>query len=153
MTGSEIDDVTFRRAAPADAAAMAAIAEEAYARYVPLMGGLRPPPMDADYPGLVEMAEAWVVVSGAGEVVGFLVLDGELLENVALRPAYQGRGVGRRLLALAEERVRSAGGRRIWLYTHEVMVENQRLYERSGYVETARRSEHGYSRVFYEKRL
>ena len=27
------------------------------------------------------------------------------------------------------------------------------LYERTGYVETARTTEHGFTRVFYEKRL
>ena len=33
------------------------------------------------------------------------------------------------------------------------MVENQRLYERIGYVETHRAKEHGFARVFYEKVL
>ena len=36
---------------------------------------------------------------------------------------------------------------------HVTMVENQALYERVGYVETARTTEHGFTRVFYEKRL
>jgi hypothetical protein len=34
-----------------------------------------------------------------------------------------------------------------------VMTESQRLYEHLGYVEVARRSEHGFERVFYEKLL
>lgn len=33
------------------------------------------------------------------------------------------------------------------------MVENQRLYERNGYVETHQAYEHGFSRVFYDKAL
>jgi hypothetical protein len=33
------------------------------------------------------------------------------------------------------------------------MVENQQLYERNGFVETHRESEHGFARVFYEKPL
>ena len=33
------------------------------------------------------------------------------------------------------------------------MVENQRIYERDGYVETHRETEHGLGRVFYAKHL
>ena len=76
-----------------------------------------------------------------------------LLENVAVLPSHHGTGVGRALLALAEERAVATGHPRIRLYTHETMVENQRLYERIGYVETHRAGEHGVTRVFYEKRL
>jgi len=150
---SSPDGVTVRRAMPADAVAMAEVAAAAYAAYVPRMGGQRPAPMDDDYAALVGSHEAWVAASDSGEIGGFLVLDGELLENVAVRPSWQGRGVGRRLLALAEERVRLSGGGSIRLHTNEAMVENQRLYERIGYVETGRRSESGFARVFYEKRL
>jgi hypothetical protein len=39
------------------------------------------------------------------------------------------------------------------LYTHQTMVENQRLYASIGYEETGRGSEAGYDRVFMRKRL
>jgi ribosomal protein S18 acetylase RimI-like enzyme len=145
----------LRRATAVDARAMARIAELAYAPYVERMGGLRPAPMDADYDRHVVDSEAWVAeIDGAA--VGFLVLTGEaeslLLEGVAVLPAHQGLGVGKALLLLAEERARAGGYDRITLYTNVVMVENQRLYERIGYVETRRADEHGFGRVFYEKR-
>jgi ribosomal protein S18 acetylase RimI-like enzyme len=76
-----------------------------------------------------------------------------LLENVAVVPEHHGRGVGRMLLELAEHRTAELGLDRVRLYTHVTMVENQALYERVGYVETARTTEHGFTRVFYEKRL
>lgn len=132
------------------------LAEQAYSPYLPRMGGLRPGPMDTDYRTAVAESEAWVAES-EGEVVGFLLLvaeeDGMLLENVAVLPSHHGRGIGRALLVLAEERAVSAGHARIRLYTHESMVENQRLYERSGYAETHRGGEDGLTRVFFEKRL
>lgn len=135
---------------------MARIAEEAYTPYLERMNGLRPGPMDADYVALVATAEAWVA-EAEGEVLGFLILldegDGMLLEGVAVLPSYQGRGAGRLLLTLAETRTRAAGHDRIRLYTHQTMVENQRLYERNGYVETHRADEAGFGRVFYEKVL
>ena len=152
-TGGPID---VRRAAAGDAAVMAAIAEAAYSPYVERMGGLRPGPMDTDYVAAVTDTEAWVATDG-GAVVGFLLLvaddDALLLENVAVLPSHRGRGVGRSLLQLAESRALALGLPRIRLYTHVTMVENQALYERVGYVETARTTEHGFTRVFYEKGL
>lgn len=144
----------LRRATHADAASMHRIAEAAYSAHLPRMGGLRPGPMDADYEVAVAQTEAWVAESD-GDVVGFLVLvgedDGMLLENVAVAPTHHGQGVGRALLRLAEERAVATGRARVRLYTHVTMVENQRLYERIGYVETHRGGEHGFTRVFYQK--
>jgi hypothetical protein len=37
--------------------------------------------------------------------------------------------------------------------THEAMTENQAIYARLGYVETGRRSEDGYRRIYMEKPL
>ncbi|GAB3029499.1 acetyltransferase [Nocardioides flavus (ex Wang et al. 2016)] len=135
---------------------MADIAEAAYAPYLDRMGGLRPGPMDADHAAAVLEDEAWVAELD-GDVVGYVVLvdeaDTMLLDNVAVVPSCQGRGVGRVLLLLAEERARATDCSRIRLFTHETMVENQALYQRNGYVETARGGEPGLVRVFYEKRL
>jgi ribosomal protein S18 acetylase RimI-like enzyme len=146
----------LRRADIADAAAMRDVAEAAYAPYLDRMGGLRPGPMDTDYDAAVADTEAWVVeVDGA--VAGLVLLVEEegrmLLENVAVLPRLHGRGLGRLLLEHAERRTLELGLDRIRLYTHVTMVENQALYERTGYVETARTTEHGFTRVFYEKRL
>ena len=135
---------------------MTRVAEQAFAPYVERLNGQRPAPMDADYAALVAGTEAWVAESD-GDVIGFLVLMGErdrmLLDAVAVRPSHQGLGAGRALLSLAEARARAGGYERIGLYTNEVMVENQQLYERIGYVETHRAAEHGFARVFYQKAL
>lgn len=148
--------VDLRRANAADAPAMAAIAEAAYSPYLERMDGLRPGPMDTDYASAVAETEAWVALLD-DDVVGFVLLveeaDGVLLENVAVLPEHHGRGFGRALVEHAESRAHALGRTRITLYTHVTMVENQALYERSGYVETARTTEHGFTRVFYEKRL
>ncbi len=135
---------------------MAYVAELAYSPYLERMDGLRPRPMDTDYAAAVSDTEAWVAEAD-GEVVGLLLLvieeDGMLLQNVAVLPSHHGHGVGRALLALAEQRARAAGRDLVRLHTHTTMVENQALYERIGYVETGRRTEDGRSRVFYEKHL
>jgi ribosomal protein S18 acetylase RimI-like enzyme len=148
--------LNLRRASAGDAPLRARVAEQAFAPYVERMSGQRPAPMDADYEALVADAEAWVAeVEGA--VIGFLIVIGDgdrmLLEGVAVHPSHQGIGAGRALLSLAEDRARAGGYRRISLYTHETMVENQQLYERIGYVETHRGAVHGFTRIFYEKTL
>ena len=51
--------------------------------------------------------------------------------RVAVLPAYQGRGIGRRLVAEVERRFPQA--RRFELFTGARSVENIRLYERLGY--------------------
>jgi len=56
-----------------------------------------------------------------------------LIENVAVLPAHQGRGFGRRLLKLAEELTSSAGLAGVRLYTNKLFVRNIRLYESLGY--------------------
>lgn len=93
----------------------------------------------------------------AGKIVGMLVLDetdeGFLLETVGVDPAVKGRGVGRLLIQFAESEARRKGHASLYLYTHEKMTENQALYARNGYVEYARRTEHGLARVFMRKAL
>ncbi|GAA5117153.1 GNAT family N-acetyltransferase [Alloalcanivorax gelatiniphagus] len=147
---------SLRRATTADAEAVQRVAEAAYSPYLERMGGLRPGPLMTDYAAAMHETEAWVALDGA-VVVGFLLLvaedDAMLLDNVAVLPSHHGRGVGRTLLELAESRAVASGRRRIRLYTHVTMVENQALYERTGYVETHRGGEEGMVRVFYEKEL
>lgn len=129
--------------------------DRAFSVYLPRMS-IRPGPMSADYAAVIASTETWVVYDD-GELIGLLVLsprvDHLVVDNVAVDPAYQGQGVGRRLLSLAEERAGELGRAQVRLFTHVTMVENQRLYERVGYVETARSNEGAFSRVFYEKTL
>lgn len=130
-----------------------AIVEAAYSPYVERIG-LRPGPMDQDYVpkirgGLID------VVEQDGEVLGLIVLidegDALLVENIAVRPAAQGRGVGRELLAHADRTAVELGVAELRLYTHSAMTENIELYTRWGWHETGRRTESGFRRVFFAK--
>jgi ribosomal protein S18 acetylase RimI-like enzyme len=98
----------------------------------------------------------WVIEEG-GAIAGMIVLlpgpDHLLLDNIAVAPARQGSGLGRRLLAFAEAEAVRRGCREIRLYTHQTMTENQSLYAAIGYQETGRGSEAGNDRVFMRKRL
>lgn len=147
--------MTVRRASLADVPALYLVVHEAYLLYVPRIGRM-PAPMAADYSAAVRSGQAWVAVAD-GEVTGLIVLiarEGYLLiENIAVLPSAQRRGIGARLLMLAEDEARAQGLGEIRLYTNEGMTENLAYYPRRGYVETHRAEEDGFRRVFFSKRL
>jgi ribosomal protein S18 acetylase RimI-like enzyme len=130
------------------------IVETAYAVYVGRIGR-RPGPMDDDYER--QIAEGRVHVTDTDPIEGLVVLleDDEqlVLDNVAVAPESQHRGVGLALIAFAEAVARGRGFPRILLYTHELMTENQALYASLGYREVERREEAGFRRVFMRKDL
>jgi N-acetylglutamate synthase-like GNAT family acetyltransferase len=147
------DDPGIRLASESDVTAIHEVIAEAYAKYLDRMD--RPPaPMTRDYTDLVVAGTTWVV----GEpITGVITLhntdDGLLIENVAVRTATQGSGIGRRLLEFAEDVARDRGISLLSLYTNEVMTENLAIYAHLGYAQTDRRTEGGYHRVFMQKRL
>ncbi len=147
--------MTIRTAEEADLEAVRAIAERAYAPYVPRIG-TKPAPMIADF------AAAWRaghlhVIEFDGVVRGYIHLyprgDHLHIENTAVDPQAQGLGLGGRLLAFAEAEAGRQDRNALELYTNEKMTENQSLYPHLGYRETGRRTEDGFARVYYRKEL
>jgi ribosomal protein S18 acetylase RimI-like enzyme len=149
----------IRLARSSDVDAVRSIVRAAYEVYVPRIGR-EPAPMFADYQTLIGKSFVWIAESSradgsSNEIVGILVVipgDSELLlENIAVAPARQGRGIGRALFQFAEDRARQIGLSAVALYTNERMVENIQPYRRLGYEELERRSEHGFARVYFRK--
>ncbi|WP_067184708.1 GNAT family N-acetyltransferase [Microtetraspora niveoalba] len=145
----------MRKALAADVAAVKRLVHDAYLPWVEITG-MRPLPMEADYDALV--AEGHVHVrDGRDGIEGLIVLipeDGVLLvDNVAVRPGLHGRGIGRSLLAFAEEEARRRGLPALRLYTNVKMVSNIALYESLGYVKTGREVLDGRSAVQMRKKL
>jgi GNAT superfamily N-acetyltransferase len=146
----------IRRAQPTDRAAVEQIVRDAYSMYIERIG--KPPgPMLDDYAALIADGTVSVLEDGDGTIVAIIVLlpkpDHLLLDNIAVRPDRQGRGLGRQLIAFAEAEARRLGHAELRLYTHQKMTENIALYARLGFVETGRGQEAGYDRVFMTKRL
>lgn len=129
-----------RRARPEDASAITALARRAYGKYVARIGR-EPKPMTADYHAAITVHQLWVLEEG-GSLVAVLELipaaDHLLIENIAVDPSGQRRGIGRRLLTFAETEARRQGLAEIRLYTNERFTENLALYARLGYRETHR---------------
>jgi len=151
-----MDQIAIRPARAADEAAIRCCADEAYAPYIPAIGR-KPAPMDADYPRLIAAGAVHVAVTPAGEVCGFAACfprgDHMFLDSVAVRTALIGRGIGKRLIGQCEDTARRLGLSAVRLYTNEKMTGNLGLYPHLGYVETGRRIQDGFHRVFFEKTL
>lgn len=145
----------IRPATPVDIAGVRACAEAAYQIYVAAIGR-KPAPMIADF-AASQAAGHLHVACVDGEVAGFVVFfarkDHVHLENVAVSPAHQGKGVGGALMALAETEALKHGLAAIELYTNVKMTGNLTLYPALGYTEIGRWNEDGFDRVFYRKRL
>jgi ribosomal protein S18 acetylase RimI-like enzyme len=125
----------LRRGVPTDAAAVREVTRAAYAKWVPIIGR-EPKPMNADYDAALRE-----------HLVDLLHLDGHLaalietipqadhllIENVAVLPTFQRCGLGRRLMAHAEELAVSLGLPELRLYTNKDFATNVRLYLDLGY--------------------
>jgi len=125
----------LRRAVAEDAPAVRALSRAAYAKWVPLIGR-EPKPMTADY-GKAVREHVVFLHEGPEGLLGVLELipamDHLLVENVAVSPAAQGRGLGRALMAHAETVAGALGLAEMRLYTNEKFTDNIRLYELLGY--------------------
>ena len=144
----------LRTARPEDRTAVEAIVIAAYSIYVERIGKA-PGPMLDDYAGLIAAGAVTVLEDPDGVIAAIIVLlpkpDHLLLDNIAVHPDRQGRGLGRRLITFAESEARRLGHAELRLYTHEKMTENIALYRRLGFRETGRGQEAGYNRVFMTK--
>lgn len=125
----------LRRAKLSDADAIRHLTRAAYAKWVPVIGR-EPTPMGADYEAAVrnhrfDLLDIDGVLRGLIETVD----EGAqlLIENVAVAPGFQGRGLGTQLMGHAEQVAIALGHNRIWLYTNKRFTENVRLYLKLGY--------------------
>ena len=113
-----------------------------------------PAPVFRDYRPSVEAGTTWVAGSPITAVLTLCPRDDHLyVENIAVDPSAQGRGLGRALMEFAEQEAVRRRLNRMALVTHEVMTENQAIYARLGYVEIERKVEDGYRRIYMEKPL
>lgn len=131
MRAVEINDIVIRRAAGSDAAAVAEVWLRSYAAALP---GVRRAHTDDEVRAwirevVVPGRETWVATVD-DSVVAMMVREGNALDQLYIDPAWQGRGIGGRLVDVAKER--SPSGLTLW--TFQVNEVARRFYERHGFV-------------------
>lgn len=125
----------LRRALPADAEAVRALVRQAYGKWVPVIGR-EPKPMTANYAAALRLNRIDLAYEGAalaGLIETIDRADHLLIENVAVAPGFQGRGIGRALMAHAERLAATQGYREVRLYTNKAFAANVALYLELGY--------------------
>ncbi len=143
----------FIRATAADVGVVTALTRAAYGPWVALIGR-EPLPMVVDYAEAVSdhQIDLWCeqgVVQALIELVP--MTDHLLVENVAVGPEHQGRGLGRVLMARAEAVARSLGLSEIRLYTNAAFARNLEFYLSLGYTETHRLPFRSGQMVYFNK--
>jgi GNAT superfamily N-acetyltransferase len=127
--------VVIRRATASDASGTADVYLRSFAAALPTV--VRPRSDDEVRAYIrdvvVPSRETWVAVAEE-QVVGLMVLAGDLLSQLYLDPDWRGRGLGDRFVALAKERA----PRGLSLWTFQVNKPAHRFYERHGFVEAER---------------
>ena len=100
-----MNETRIRPATAADTPAIKEIVDQAYHPYIDRIG--KPPgPMLDDYEARVSEGAVWVLEEGAVIAAIIVLLPAPnflLLDNIAVSPTRQGLGLGRRLLAFAED--------------------------------------------------
>lgn len=145
----------LRRARNDEAAAVAALVEAAFARHVAAVGR-RPAPMDDDHAARIAAGEQWVRDDDSGLASSIVLVDNGdhlVVNNVAVRPDLQGRGLARELLTFAEAEARRRGFGEIRLHTNAAMADNILMYPKLGYTEIGRETRSGFHRVLFLKPL
>lgn len=131
----QTSDLPLRAATPADVSAIADLVRRAYAPWVPVIGR-EPRPMSVDYAAVLA-AHRFDLLEAEGRLVALIETemheDHLLVVNIAVDPGRQGTGLGRRLLAHAEDLAARAGLAALRLFTNARMERNIALYERAGY--------------------
>ena len=125
----------LREAKASDVSAIRELARAAYAKWIPVIGR-EPKPMGADYEAAVH-EHRFDLLHCDGRLAALVETimhpDHLLIENLAVLPACQGLGLGRRLMAHVENLAATLGFAEVRLYTNKLFAKNIAFYAGLGY--------------------
>jgi GNAT superfamily N-acetyltransferase len=145
---------SFRRATSADASTVREITRAAYTKWVAVIGR-EPRPMTANYEQAV-IDHVIDLLEEDGRPIALIELIPEpshlLIENVAVLPDWQGRGIGTVLLGHAETVARSLQLNEMRLYSNALFLTNISFYAHRGFSEFLREQHAKWGGVVHMKK-
>lgn len=148
-----MEQLRIKIAKSTDVLAIENIIQQAYHKYIAIMPK-KPAPLLVDYSEVVEGGSTFIGMQGDKAVAVMVLKEHEefmMINNLAVAPAYQGKGWGKAMLQLGEILANKRGKAQTQLYTNEIMEENIAFYQKAGYQISANREEEGYNRVCFKK--
>ncbi len=147
--------ITMRAAAMEDADAVRSVTRKAYSKWVPVIGR-EPLPMTADYVAAVSRHRIDLLyLDGTLAALIEMVPESDhlLIENIAVLPEFQRKGLGSKLLAHAEQVAAALGHVEIRLYTNKLFAGNVTKYLNFGYRIDREEDFRGGVTVYMSKRI
>jgi ribosomal protein S18 acetylase RimI-like enzyme len=145
----------FRLATAEDGDELAALAMSAYGGYLDQLAE-PPAPMLLDY-AVVAAANRTHVAVRDGVIAGMVTVEEDgtdlVLRNLAVLPSFQGRGIGRGMVAFVERLARERGHHCIRLWTRVEMRANIDFYVALDYAVTHTEQGGGANRIFFRKEI
>lgn len=113
---------------------------------------------DPDPAAMVPPRGAFLIAFDGDQPLGCVGLKGDgaggaEIKRLWIAPAARGLGLGRRLMAAAEDAARGLGIGVLRLDTNRALPEAAALYRATGWAEIARFNDDPYAELFFEKRL
>jgi len=146
---------TIRLAVPADAAAVTDCVCRAFIDYIAVIGQ-QPQPMLDDYQALIRRNRVYIAVADT-DLAGVLVVEHSehafSIETLATHPAFQGAGIGKKLIAWAERLAQEHHVHAVTLSTNRLMHRTREIYRHLGFVEYDQAIVNGYDRILMRKTI
>jgi N-acetylglutamate synthase-like GNAT family acetyltransferase len=136
------DTFTLRPATAEDYDAIIACIDAAFTPWIDIIG-MKPMALTADYHDFIDREVIYVMDGDqSGDLAGLLIIypveNSLYIDTIAVNPAYQKHGLGKRLLTFAEQKAREVGLNKLTLITNAKQISNQEYYRKNGYIETHR---------------
>ena len=143
---------TIRKAIASDGKALTECMHAAYMIYSERLSGETLPPLTVDYEDEIYAYPVWVAISEETVAGGLILMPADdymKVANVAVHPHFQGHGLGRGLMELAEAEANRWCYSELRLTTHPLLTENLSLYSHLGWSVTGRDQD----RVYLKKNI
>ncbi|KAI2733393.1 hypothetical protein CBS147332_408 [Penicillium roqueforti] len=149
--------LALHKAIVEDIPAIKEMVDAAYSKYIERIG--KPlAPMTEDWDHVLQTYEV-LVLRDNERIVGSITCHQDeqtnslKIDNVVVDPTAQGRGYGYYMINHAEAEAQNQRLPSVTLFTNVKMFENIGFYAKLGFMETDRRVEDGFERVYFCKKL